>query len=79
MRVSEAIKQLQELKPDEEIVIAWWDKETFFPIEEDTTVENDLWEKVCDDLEAEFDWSKTHDELDFLVSQLCFDYLKGER
>lgn len=29
MRVSEAIKLLQEMPPDEEIVIAWWGRELF--------------------------------------------------
>lgn len=68
MKVSEAIRMLKEHhKPDEDIIIAWWDKSYFEEIEN-----NYEWEKLCEHTDNKFDWSGTHDliqlELDYLLA-----------
>lgn len=42
MKVKEVIKALEELSPDEEICVLWWERQNFV----DTSEE--VWNKVCD-------------------------------
>ena len=56
MKVKDAIKQLQDMYKDqeEEIVIAWWDRDMFIDAEEFTNaIEN----------EENVDWSYIYDQL----------------
>lgn len=55
MKVSSAIKYLSEYKPDDEILIAWWDKsyiELDYP-----NANNDLWERAVELVEEQEYWS----------------------
>ena len=56
MKVKDAIKQLQDMYKDqeEEIVIAWWDREMFADDEDFTTAM---------DNEDNVDWADVHDQL----------------
>jgi len=54
MRIKDAIKSLQSYKDqDQEIIIAWWDKEFFTKEEFETVLEN----------EDSVDWGNVHDQL----------------
>jgi len=62
MKVSEAIKYLQDLEQDEHILIAWWEKKLF----EDRrnrydTLPTDLWDQAVDTFDG--DWSATYNAL----------------
>lgn len=57
MQVKEAIKYLSELKPDQEIIIAWWEKPEAFTVEE--------WENVIN-REGKIDWSIINEDFDIL-------------
>lgn len=46
-KVSEIIKMLSTYSPDEEIAIAWWDKETFEDYNQNK-IKDEAWGKVID-------------------------------
>ena len=59
MLVKDAIRYLQrDYKPDDEIIVAWWDKEEGF---EDMTDEE--WDDAVAVADHHMDWSSTHDDL----------------
>ena len=54
MLIKDAIKQLKEYNENEEIIIAWWDKDMFLDLEEfEIALEN----------EDTVDWSNVHEQL----------------
>lgn len=56
MRVSEAIVMLQKYyKPEDEIVIAWWDKE-WAEADLNRTFTTDEWEELVGDVDIDTDW-----------------------
>lgn len=60
MKVSSVIKYLSEYKPDDEIVIAWWDKsyiESSHP-----NASDDLWERAVELMEDQEYWSSVAGE-----------------
>lgn len=69
MTIEEAIKNLQEAKEagKKNIVIAWWDSESFG--QED----NEDWAYLCDMADRKMDWSNAHDDLNSF-----FDYAKSQ-
>lgn len=56
MKVKDAIKELKQLDQNDEVIIAWWEKEDF-----DLKKKN--WNEVVDYVDSDFDWSATHDDL----------------
>ena len=64
MTVDEAIKVLRSsYSNDEEIIIAWWDKEAF------PEVSQDNWDGSCDSVMDDMDWSHSHDDISGLLQQ----------
>ncbi len=66
MTVDEAIKLLRSSYPnypDEEIIIAWWDKEAF------PEVSHDNWDESCDWVMDKMDWSHSHDDISQLLQE----------
>ena len=62
MTVDEAIKVLRSSYPNnEEIIIAWWDKEAF------PEVSQDNWGGSCDWVMDKMDWSHAHDDISQLL------------
>jgi hypothetical protein len=60
MQVQELIDYLTKYyKPDESIVVSWWDQSHFDDAERITTAE---WAACCDAMD-DIDWSRTHDAL----------------
>lgn len=59
---SEAIAKLQSLPDDAVIVLAYWDREDYFP-----KVPIEEWKWVAEYLESKMDWSQTHDQMTFMV------------
>ena len=54
MLIKDAIKQLKEYNENEEIIIAWWDKDMFLDLEEfEIALEN----------EDTVNWSNIHEQL----------------
>ena len=60
MQVKDAIKYLNELNPEDEIVIAWWEMEGMFSDPEQIT--RDEWNAVVH-IGDDMDWSMTHESL----------------
>lgn len=65
MKVKDAIQALQELDPEEEIVHAFWEKDVF-------NVDHKKWNKIVEDIDEEFDWSVSHDNLQEFISIWLF-------
>ena len=61
MKASEAIKLLQAYDDDEELIVAWWDKEMFTTSDED-------WDKLAYYVSQKMDWSRTHEDLEFMFT-----------
>lgn len=60
MKPIEVIEQMQELhkaNPDQELIVAWWDREAF------SFINQEDWNEKIDFVESKFDWSYTHDAL----------------
>ena len=57
MKVSKAVEILKKYDQDSQIIIAWWDKDTFEEVSQDD------WDNSCEWVEDMMDWSYTHDEL----------------
>lgn len=61
MKAKEAIKLLKKLKPDEQLIIAWWQKDMF-------EYENpDDWGWISENVTDEFDWSGTHEDIQLYI------------
>jgi hypothetical protein len=61
MKVSDAIKYLQRYDDDEELIMAWWDKESFSVSDED-------WDKLAYYVCQKMDWSRAHEDLEFMFT-----------
>lgn len=54
MKVSEAIKMLtQNYKQDDELFIAWWDKDSANDYTDDEELTNDQWEEIVKELDED--------------------------
>jgi hypothetical protein len=68
MKVSQAIKLLSEINPDEEIAISWWESNLFTDKDNNQLLaDSELWLKAV----AVFDANGGYDS----VNQLVWDYL----
>jgi len=68
MKVSQAIKLLSEIDPDEEIAISWWESNLFTDTDNNKLLaDSELWLKAV----AVFDANGGYDS----VNQLVWDYL----
>ena len=66
MLVREAIKHLTNgYDLDDSIVVAWWDRESFYNNE---LIDKKQWENIANVLD-DTDWSYMHDELDRLLQR----------
>jgi hypothetical protein len=74
MKVSELIEQLKSYKPDDELLVAYWDKEfaeTAFDSDESIKISDDLWSQAIRRAErAEFWQSCAAEEITDQVIQL---------
>jgi hypothetical protein len=74
MRVSELLEQLKSYKPDDELLVAYWDKEfaeTSFDSDENVKIGDDLWSQAIRRAEkAEFWQSCGSEEICDQVRQL---------
>ena len=67
MQVKEAIKLLTEqLHPEEEIVIAWWDRSFF------NEMTDDEWSEAAE-VGDNMDWSSTQEDLQMVISEAIED------
>ena len=57
MKVKDAIKHLKKLKPNDDIVIAWWEKDAFPDV-----ADND-WSYAAQKAD-DMDWSNTHSDIE---------------
>ena len=57
MKVKDAIKYLKKLKPNDDIVIAWWEHEAF------PDVSNDDWPFAAERAD-DMDWSNAHSDIE---------------
>ena len=56
MKVKDAIKALKELNQNEEIIIAWWDKDDFHVSQKD-------WDEIVPNADSDLEWSETYEDL----------------
>lgn len=73
MKVSELIKILQEHnKPDDEILVLWWEKETFDYAEDDELkLTDEAWLKISKDFDT---WGGLGSEVSQWISDAVIDY-----
>ena len=61
MQIKDAIKYLKEYpNPDEEIIVAWWDKTAFNPMPDD------VWDSAVETIDHRMDWSSTHEDIEYI-------------
>ena len=71
MKVSDAIKYLQnDYKPDDEIVMAWWDIKAF----EGDDIDPEHWAEFVDHVESKKDWSGDQEDISFMYENWKKDY-----
>ena len=74
MRVKDAIEILKTYHhPDQEIFLAWWEKEDMEVCSERRTPTT-VWNKACDYISSYFDWSHVRQELEDEIEE----YLDAE-
>jgi len=61
MKVKDAIKQLEELDPEEDLLLAYWLHDCFPELPEED------WPYLSSHAEAHFDWSSTHNNLEYFM------------
>jgi len=61
MKVKEAIRYLQGMNEDEEIIIAWWDKDCFPDLTEEE------WEEHSHVIGQRMDWSRAHETMEEMI------------
>jgi len=62
MRVADIIESLKRYDPEDSVVVAWWDRESFDP-DLVSELSLDEWGSICESLDDK-DWSFTSDQLD---------------
>lgn len=68
MLAKEAIELLKKyLKPDDEIIFAYWEKDSF-----DDGVTDELWSDVCA-TDHKIDWGNAHESIEYFI-----DYMREE-
>ena len=60
MKASDAIKYLQRYDDDEELIMAWWDRDMF------SHLSDEQWDEYCYDVGQKMDWSRAHETMDLL-------------
>lgn len=60
MKASDAIKYLQRYDDDEELIVAWWDRDMF------SHLSNEQWDEYCEPVGQKMDWSRAYDTMDFM-------------
>lgn len=76
MRADEAIKHLSSYKPDDELVIVWWDKEWLDQsgVSEDRKLTEDEWDELANKFEGEeFTISMMADKIEELAQEIMED------
>ncbi len=58
MTAAEAIEHLQTYPPNENLIVAWWEKKDF------PTIKNEDWAAASEHAEDKTDWSHTHEALE---------------
>ena len=61
MKVADIIKTLEEYDPNDSVVIAWWDRESFDP-HQLKDMSADEWSSACEYME-EIDWWHAYDDI----------------
>lgn len=61
MKVKDAIRYLQAYDDDEELIMTWWDKESFSVSDED-------WDKLAYHVCQKMDWSGAHEDIEFMFT-----------
>lgn len=72
MKVKEAIEQLKELDSNKEIILAYWEKDVF-------NVDHKKWNSIVKDIDNEFDWSISHDNLQDFISIWLFNHKHNKK
>lgn len=76
MRADEAIKHLSSYKPDDELVIVWWDKEWLDQsgVSEERKLTEDEWDELANKFEGEeFTISMMADKIEELAQEIMED------
>jgi hypothetical protein len=75
MKVQEVIKELQKLNPEDNIIIAWWEKslvEEWFNDDaesrEKESIPEEIWEEVVEEVNST-DWSDVGDYIERTVEE----------
>lgn len=63
MRVREVMEHLKELNPDQEIIIAWWEEDSFL----DCCASREQWNREVAQIDNDFDWSFAHEDLEQFI------------
>ncbi len=66
MKVSDAVKRLQELDQESHLIMAWWDSSAFDILPDD-------WETFSEYVEYQKDWSGDHDD----ITDMYNNWVKG--
>ena len=68
MKVSDAVKYLQELDQDSHLIMAWWEITAF-----NGDISQDDWETFSEYVEHKKDWSGDHDD----ITDMYKDWTEG--
>lgn len=69
MKVQDAIKWLSNYDPEQEIIIAWWDKDT-----SGYNLTEEQWQTIVDDVDKrEHCWEMVTESIDEAVHELGYD------
>ena len=80
MRVKDAIKYLSQLPPEDHIVIAWWEMDSFFDDDYDwfePRVSKEEWNGVAE-VGDDIDWSETHGAIRYAIEEAIRDDRKED-
>jgi hypothetical protein len=61
MKVKEAIKDLEHLDPDADIILAWWKKDAF------PDVTDKDWSYAVDRVDSRMDWSQAQEDIEMTI------------
>jgi hypothetical protein len=63
MKIDQAIKLLKEVKKSgtKDIILAFWESDMF------TGIKEDEWAGIAEDVEDNFDWSRTTEDIEYYI------------
>jgi len=68
MKPSEAIKMFENMDENDDVILAFWDKDAFLDADDCQRYSTERWAELADIIERKMDWSHTWEQIDDMLN-----------